>query len=375
MPDSNKTEQATPRRRQKAREKGQVSRSRDLVGAVASLAAMLVLFTQLSSFPGIWYGFLRDCLEGAASGSLRMDALTPVVTHSGLFSAAAVALGLGWIAALASAVAQGGLVFAPASLLPTLSRMSPGERLGQLFSVTALRSLLKSLLPAGAVAYVGLVCLRRDWSSLMVLSARNARGLGAFLGSRLFEMAWKAAVVLLLWSFLDYLFERRHLETELRMSRQELVDEYKETEGNPIIKQRIRRLQRQLRRRKMLGDTKRAAVVVTNPTAYAIALEYHPDMPAPVVVAKGRNRLAAEIREIALWNSIPIVENKPLAHLLYRSVEVGGSVPPKLYAVVAEVLAAVFRAQARALSARAAASSAAHAAPYASNVAPSEVRR
>jgi len=114
----------------------------------------------------------------------------------------------------------------------------------------------------------------------------------------------------------------------------------------------------------MLEDTKRAAVVITNPTAYAVALEYNAAMPAPVVVAKGRNLLAAEIREIARWNDIPIVENKPLAHLLYRTVEIGQSVPPKLYAVVAEILAAIYRAQARAQAARTrAASSAVPASP------------
>ncbi len=350
MPQSNQTEQATPRRRQKAREKGQVARSRDLIGAASSVAATLVLFTQMSHFPMMWRAFMRDCLEGAVSGHLRMDALPPFLTHSGLFAATLAALGLGWIVALSSAVAQGGLVFAPASLLPTLSRISPAARMQQLFSITALRSLLKSLLPAGAVVYVAVLCLRRDWFSLMVLSARNAHGLASFTADRVFEIAWKSALVLLLWSFLDFLFERHHLESELKMSRQELVDEYKESEGNPIIKSRIRRLQRQARRRKMLEDTKRASVVVTNPTSYAIALEYRPDMPAPVVVAKGRNLLAAEIREIARWHDIPIVENKPLAHLLYRSVEVGGSVPPKLYTVVAEVLAAIYRAQVRAMN-------------------------
>ncbi|MGA7969654.1 MAG: EscU/YscU/HrcU family type III secretion system export apparatus switch protein [Terriglobales bacterium] len=368
MPESNQTEQATPRRRQKAREQGQVPRSRDLIGALAGVAASLVLLTGASSLPGAWRSFFRDCLEGAVSGSLRMQPVQPFVTHRGLFLPIAAALSLGWIAALASAVAQGGLVFAPASLLPKLSRISPAARTRQLFSITALRSLLKSLLPAGAVVYIGVLCLRRDWPALLGLSTLNARGVLRFTGSRVFEMAWKSAVVLLLWSFLDYLFERRHLANELMMSRQELVDEYKATEGNPIIKSRVRRLQRQLRRRRMLDDTKRAAVVITNPTSYAIALEYNPLLPAPVVVAKGRNRVAAEIREIALWSSIPIVENKPLAHLLYRTVDVGGSVPPKLYAVVAEVLAAVYRAQARALNARSGAASNNPAAPY-------EVRR
>jgi len=351
MAHDNKTEQATPRRRQRAREKGQVARSRDLIGASSGIAATFVLFAMMSSFPQAWRGFLRACLDGAASGDLRMDALPPFPAHSGLFAATAAALGLGWIVALSSALAQGGIVFVPSSLLPTGSRISPGAKLRQLFSISALRGLVKSLLPAAALAYLAVGCLRRDWLTLMALPGRSSRGVLGFAVDRVFEVAWKSALVLFIWSMLDYLFERRHLETELKMSRQELVDEYKETEGNPIIKSRIRRLQRQARRRRMLEDAKRAAVVITNPTAYAIALEYRPDMPAPVVVAKGRNLLAAQIKEVARWQNIPMVENPPLAHVLYRTVEVGQSVPPKLYSVIAEVLAAIYRAQARALAA------------------------
>ena len=138
MPQSNQTEQATPRRRQKAREKGQVARSRDLIGAASGMAAIFVLFSLMSSFPLAWRGFLNDCLEGAISGNLRMDALSPFLTHTGLFVATGAALALGWIAALSSALAQGGLVFAPSSLMPTGSRMSPAAKLGQLFSITAL---------------------------------------------------------------------------------------------------------------------------------------------------------------------------------------------------------------------------------------------
>ncbi|MGA2424755.1 MAG: EscU/YscU/HrcU family type III secretion system export apparatus switch protein [Terriglobales bacterium] len=358
MPESNQTEQATPRRREKAREKGQVARSRDLIGAASGMAAVFVLFSMMASFPLAWRGFFHDCLEGAISGNLRMDAPTPFLTHSGLFIATIAALGLGWTVALASALAQGGLVFAPTSLLPTASRISPAAKLKQLLSITALRGLIKSLLPAIAVTYVAVGCLRRDWALLMALSARSARGTLGFAAERIFEIAWKSALVLLVWSVLDYLFERQHLSSELRMSRQEMKDEYKETEGNPVIKGRIRRLQRQMRRRRQLDDTKRAAVVITNPTEYAIALEYRPDMPAPVVVAKGRNLFAAQIKEIARWENIPMVENRPLAHVLYRTVEVGQSVPANLYAVIAEILAAVYRAETRALAAAAAAASA-----------------
>ncbi len=351
MPQANQTEQATPRRRQKAREKGQVARSRDLIGAASGMAATFILFSMMSTFPLAWRAFFHDCLDGAVSGNFRMDALPPFINHVGLFVATATALAIGWVVAVASALAQGGLVFAPASLLPTASRMSPAAKLGQLFSVSALRGLIKSLLPATVVAYLSITCLRRDWPALMRLSADSSRGLLGFAGGRIFEVAWKSALVLLGWALLDYLFERQHLSSELKMSRQELADEYKETEGNPVIKGRIRRLQRQVRRRRMLQDTKRAAVVITNPTEYAIAIEYSPNMSAPVVVAKGRNLFAAQIREIAHWENIPMVENPPLAHVLYRTVEVGQSVPEKLYAVLAEILAAVYRAEARAAAA------------------------
>lgn len=355
MAQANQTEQATPRRRQKAREKGQVARSRDLIGAASGMAATFVLFSMMSTFPLAWRAFLRDCVDSAVSGNLRMDALPPFLTHSGLFLAVTAALALGWIAALSSALAQGGLVFAPTSLLPSAARISPAAKLKQLFSISALRGLIKSLLPAAAVGYLAVGCLRRDWPLLMALPGRSPRAMLGFAAGRVFEVAWKSALVLVVWAVLDYLFERQHLSSELKMSRQELVDEYKETEGNPVIKGRIRRLQRQMRRRKMLEETKRATVVITNPTSYAVALAYRPDMPAPVVVAKGRNLLATQIKEIARWENIPMVENKPLAHTLYRTVEVGQSIPANLYAVIAEILAAVYRAEARALAAASAA--------------------
>ncbi len=352
MAQDNKTEPATPRRQQRAREKGQVARSRDLIGACSGIAATIVLFGMMATFPQHWRRLLWDCLDRAASGTLHMDNLSPFFGHSNVFVATVAALGLGWLAALSSALAQGGLVLAPSSLAPDLSRISPIARLRQLFSITALRSLAKSLFPAAALAYLAVGCLYRDWPTLITLPSRASHGVLGFAVERVFEIAWKSALVLFLWSVVDYLFERRHLANELKMSRQELVDEYKETEGNPVIKSRIRRLQRQVRRRRMLEDTKRAAVVITNPTEYAIALEYRADMPAPVVVAKGRNLLAAQIKEVARWHNVPLLENPPLAHVLYRTVEVGQSIPPKLYTVIAEVLAAIYRAQARALAAQ-----------------------
>ena len=348
MPEANKTEKPTPRRRQKAREQGQVARSRDLVASLATVTMILVVSAGAAGFTSQWRGLLRQMIERASHSEVRPDSPLPEGTGLAVFRATAAALGLSWMVALIAAAAQGGLVFAPSSLAPQLSRLSPATRLQQLFSVTGLGRLLKSLLPGTAVVYLTVTVLVRDWDAVLTLPHRNAAGLARFSLECGFEIAWKSALVLVLWSGADYLLERSRLEGELRMSRQDLADEFKETEGHPAIKARIRRLQRQVRRRRMLEQVKRASVVITNPTEFAVALEYRPEMPAPIVVAKGRNLIAKQIKDLARWHGIPLVENPPLAHALYRAVEVGQSIPPKLYTVVAGLLAALYRAQQRA---------------------------
>lgn len=350
MAHDNKTEQATPRRRQKAREKGQVVRSRELIASLAAMGAILLLFTQAGAFPRVWRSFLLQSLDPArfaGNGSIYAQ-------WGGLavFRGVVITVSATWLLAMLGALAQGGLIFAPDALAPKLSRISPIARFEQLFSLTSISRLLKSLLPVAAVVFVAASVLARDWNILPALPNRGVSGLCGFLIANMYEIAWKSALVLLVWSAVDYLLERRKFESDLRMSRQEIIDEYKETEGNPTVKARIRRLQRQVRRRRMLKDVERAAVVITNPNEFAIALEFGPQMAAPVVVAKGRNLLAAEIKEVARWQGIPLVENPPLAHALYRAVEIGQSIPPKLYRVVAEVLAAIYRAQAYASEGR-----------------------
>jgi flagellar biosynthetic protein FlhB len=164
----------------------------------------------------------------------------------------------------------------------------------------------------------------------------------------MFEIMWKGCLVFSIWSAADFLLERFNFERQLRMSKQEIKDENKEIEGNPTIRGRIRRLQRQMRKRRMLREATKATVVVTNPTHFAVALQYLPgEMEAPVVVAKGLNLLAQMIRQQAVWHGIPIVENPPLAQALYRAVEVGEMIPSKLYTAVAEILAFVYRMQAK----------------------------
>ena len=346
MADDSKTEKASPRRRQKAREQGQVVRSRDLTSGLGGIAAVLCLAWEVPGFVSAWRGLLRRWLDGAA---LRSPSPVPD-WHATLpaFYGMGMAAAMGWVIAMAAGFAQGGFVFAPSALAPQWKRLDPATHVEQLFSLAAFSRLLKSFLPTSIIAYLAAAALAREWPHFPALLLAGRARLAGFAAERMYEIAWKASLVLLIWAAADYLLERQRHENELKMSRQDQKDEFKEMEGNPAVKQRIRRLQRQTRRRRMLKDVERAAVVIVNPTEFAVALEYRMEMDAPVVVAKGRSLLAAQIKEIARWHGIPIVENAALAHALYRSVEIGQAIPAKLYVVVAEILAAVWRAQARA---------------------------
>jgi flagellar biosynthetic protein FlhB len=346
MADGSKTEKASPRRRQKAREEGQVARSRDLTAGLSAMTAVMFLASQMPAFANDWRGMLRQQLEMAAT---HPDQLVPVWRNAWpVFRGVALAAGMSWVVGTAGGLAQGGVVFAPKALAPNWKRLDPVSHVEQLFSLSAVSRLLKSLLPTAVVVYFAVEVLVRDYRFLPALLHAGRRALLAFTVGRMYEVAWKGSLVLLVWAGADYFLERQRHESEMKMSKQDQKDEFKEMEGNPVIKQRIRRLQRQARRRRMLKDVERAAVVITNPTEFAVALEYRMEMDAPVVLAKGRNLLAAQIKEIARWQGIPIVENPPLAHALYRAVEVGQAIPAKLYVVVAEILAAVWRAQAQA---------------------------
>jgi flagellar biosynthesis protein FlhB len=264
-----------------------------------------------------------------------------------LLAMAGPVLAVAWVSAMGGSLAQGGFVFAPAALALKFSRLNPASRVQQLFSLPALSRFLRAVLPAAAIIYIAATTLIRDWERVVSAPRFTARSITAVVLGRAFELAWKSALVLLAWAVVDFFLERQHLAGELRMSRQELKDDYKETEGNPLIKGRIRRLRRQTLRRRMLEDAKRASVIITNPNEFAVALEYKPAMAAPMVIAKGRNLLAQQIKQVARWHGIPMIENPPLAHALYRATEIGQYIPPKLYRAVAAILAAIHRAEKR----------------------------
>lgn len=348
MADSNKSEKATPQRRQKARRKGQVARSRELSSVLSWGAALLVLTFLLPNLVVQWRGLFARMLDFAVEEPLRPGGPAFFWTSMGVFWWILPVMGSAWVCAVAGGVMQGGFVMSPEALAPKPERLNPAERLKQMFSMAGMSGLLKSLIPFAAIVWIGVSIFQSKWPVMVQASSLHLGAFASFLASAIWEMVWKSGLVFLAWAGIDYALIWRKLESDLKMSRQELRQEVKESEGNPEVKGRIRRMQRHIRRKQMLRDTETASVVIANPTHYAIALRYEMSMEAPIVVAKGRDLLALEIKEVARWNNVPVMENPPLAHALYRTVAVGRPIPAKLFEAVAEILAFVFRIQAEA---------------------------
>jgi flagellar biosynthesis protein FlhB len=347
VPDD-RTEEATPFKRQKAREKGQIARSKELPAALALIALVVVLHGFAMAFLIEWRGLFSQglLLAKSTNPSNLLYAMERTVRVAGYWTLPCLLLGLA--CSVLGNLGQGGFVFSTAGLIPSASRLNPATNLGKLFSISAISNFLKSVVPMAIIAYLAVAVVVRDWNLIVLSALAPAYASIAKLLGLMYEISWKCGAVFLAWSGFDYLLQRTQLARQLRMSRQEIIQENKDNVGNPHIKARIRKIQRQMRQRLMRREVSKATVVITNPTEYAVALQYQPGlMRAPVVVAKGRNLIAQQIRQEAIWHNIPIVENRPLAHALYRAVKVGQAIPPALYVAVAEILAFIFRAQAR----------------------------
>ncbi len=338
------TEQATEQRKQKARQKGDVVRSRELLSAVAMLAGLLTMGVASKGFLTGWGEVYARSLR-LGMGDLQAESLDRAVTK--ILAPALLPLGAilaaSFAAAVLAGVAQtGGVQVRGEALSFKVERLNPVTNLGNLFSMRSVTRLVKSLLPAAVVVALGVKALESEILPMPVMSVvRLPTALTTCFG-----LAVDAAWVMVAWSALDYAMERRAWNQKLRMTKQEMRDEMKETMGNPLVKGRIRRMQNAMRRRKVKADITRASVVITNPTHYAVALEFSfESMQAPKVLVKGRNLHALKIREEARWAGVPIVENPPLARSIFKSVEEGQAIPYELYAAVAGILAFLYRQQ------------------------------
>ena len=352
MAQDNRTEKGTGHRRHKAREEGQVVRSREISSALAMLTTIMILAWQpLLSWRDQWRTLWSNLLSQASTGG-DIPTVTLVLREAASMVARwtiPVLCATCGVSALAS-IAQTGVLFNPKILKPKLTRFNPVNNFSRLFSLGGLSNILKSLVPMGFVIYLCTAIIRRDWAAMALSTYATPAASATWILSHLFEVSWKAGLIFLAWSGVDYVLQKFNYEKSLRMTKQEVKQEGRDLEGNPEIKRRVKRAQRKLAKRFLMKDVARATVVITNPTHYAVALEYRLEsMAAPVVIAKGQNLLAQQIKEYARWHDVPIVENKPLAQALYKAVEVGEAIPEKLYTAVAEILAFIFKAQGRKL--------------------------
>ncbi len=339
-----RTEQATPHRRDKARKEGDILHSRELTAAAGMLAGVLALGIMGSRYLTAWREAFAGYLELGAKGRWDSDdlgAAMGAIRHLAVAALAPAGIAMAAIAgaALLAGLAQTGGQIHVGSVGFKLERINPLGNLKNLFSLRAASRLGKSLLPVALLSVFAVERIARQMTIPPFSTARLE-----LLGADVFGLLEAAAFLLFGWAAIDYLLEWRSRESRLRMSKDDLREELKETEGSPQIRSRIRGLQRQMRRRKVKADVSRAAVVLTNPTHYAVALGFDfATMDTPKVLAKGRNLLAEEIKAEARWAGVPIVENPPLARSLYRSVEVGQPIPVDLYAAVATILAYLYR--------------------------------
>jgi len=340
-----RTEKATPRQKQKAAERGDRARSRDLMAAAGMLAGVLALGHEAGNWVADWGNAYRVFLRlGQPAVWATMSAAQTAIALREALLAACRPLALVLVAALAGAVAAGlaqggGWSLQFEALAPKPERLNPAENVKNVFSLRGLVRLAKSLVPVAALGFFTAHAIAEQTAE-PAMSLERYPDLFSLIYSLLLNGAW----ILLGWAGIDYVMEWRSRESRLRMSKQDLRDEFREMEGSPQIKARIRGLRRQMRRRQLKADISRASVVVTNPTHYAVALSFDFEtMDAPKVLAKGRDLLAAQIREEAQWAGVPIVENPPLARSLYRQVEPGQAIPPELYAAVAGILAWLYR--------------------------------
>jgi flagellar biosynthetic protein FlhB len=346
QPAGEKSLPASGRKRQRAREEGNIARSQDLSAAVTMFAALLAM-----QFLGEWmFGVLVDTgryyfnsldllrIEAPQAQWFALDALTR--TGYCVLPIMLVLL----VAGVFINFVQVGFLYAPNMLIPKFNKVNPFTGFGKFFSIRALVELVKSLLKLSIVGWVVWVSVRDRTPELLLLMQSTPWEASMILSGLVLIVWWRVVLAMFVLGLLDYAFQKWQYERDLMMTAQEAREESREMEGDPRLKSRIRQMQREMAMRRMMTAVPEAEVVVTNPTTYAVALRYDPNaMEAPVVVAKGQRLVAQRIREIAAENDVPIVERPELARNLFRSVELGQAVPEHLFRAVAEILAYVYQ--------------------------------
>jgi flagellar biosynthetic protein FlhB len=341
-----RTEQPTPKRLEEARRKGQIPRSRDLTAAAVMLAGGSALYMMGGAMGSQLHSMMTSGLSISRDEALDAAHLAPALGTLAAMGLRAIlpVLAIVLVAAILAPLALGGWSFSNESLAPKFERLNPLQGFKRMFSMRSLVELTKALAKFGAVAFIAVLVLWSDSAELLSLGKepmQQAIGHAAKLSGQALLLI---SAGLLLIAGIDVPYQLWQHNKQLKMSREEIRQEMKESEGSPEVKGRIRQIQQDMARQRMMQDVPKADVVVTNPTHFAVALRYDESrMRAPIVVAKGVDLVAARIREVATENQVAIFEAPPLARVLYRNVEIGDEIPSHLYVAVAQVLSYVFQ--------------------------------
>lgn len=341
-----KTEAASPRRREEARKDGRVAKSTDLVSAVGLLFSLMLLKTAGPYLMEQLSNLLKQSLSNLHNTEVGIDTIQTLALSNGVqfFKLCLPIMAVTLTVGLAANVMQVGFRVTPKSIAPDFNKINPLKGLARMVSWRGVVELIKSAAKIGVVAYFVYAFLKTEYPVLIDLAGLTPKE----MVDSVMMLSWRLVVrgcgVMLVIGILDYVYQRMQFEQSIKMTKQEVKDEFKRSEGDPQIKSRIRQRQHEIARRRMIHDVAKADVVITNPTHFAIAIRYDAkEMAAPVVLAKGQRLLALKIREVAESKGIPIVENPPVARLLYKTVEVGQPIPEELYQAVAEILAYVYQ--------------------------------
>ncbi len=339
-----KTEEATPKRLKDAKKKGQIAKSAELAPAVS-----LIVFAITASFIAMnlyknSLNYLKNSLTIGFNTNLTRSNLSSFLPNLiDLFILIMPYLAIGLIVGVIVNLIQTGLLFTSTPLKPDFNRINPVKGFKNIFSKRAVFSLLKNIVKLLLVSFLTYNYLTESFPKILNAGSIGTERLFPFIMGFVVDLALNISIIMLGLAIVDYIFQKRDHKKELKMTMQEIKDEYKEMEGNPQIKQARAQKQRQLALSRMMSAIEKSSVVITNPTHIAVAIKYdEKEDKAPVVVAKGVDFLAQKIKEKAKENKIPIIENKELARAIYKDTEVGDHIPVELYKLVAEVLAYVY---------------------------------
>ncbi len=345
-----KTEKATPRRIKEARRKGQVARSTDLTGALC-LLAMVALFYAIND--QLIYD-LRVYLTGYFSqvGHLHIFESRQAVL---LNNAASIYLklitpflGTAFIVVVAANLVQVGFLFASESLKPKVETLNPMSGLQRMFSTRSAVELIKSILKLAMISGVTYLLIKGNLDELLLVFSLPPEGIYRTIVAFILKVAWWGALAYLVLALCDYMYQRYEYDKSLKMDKHEVKEEFKQSEGDPLVKSRQREMRHSMSLNNIISEVPQATVVITNPTHLAVALLYKQgEMSAPRLVAKGAGWLAEKIKEIARLNGVPVIENKEVARFLFQNVDVGREIPLEVYQAVAQVLALVYRLKAK----------------------------